>query len=48
MRRYLFTGTPNLEANEVEAKLVALNGYKVVSEQFVPGTTSARVLVMAR
>jgi 4-amino-4-deoxy-L-arabinose transferase-like glycosyltransferase len=48
MRSYLFTGTPNLEANEVEAKLVALNGYKVVSEQFVPGTTSARVLVMAR
>jgi 4-amino-4-deoxy-L-arabinose transferase-like glycosyltransferase len=48
MRRYIFGGTANLEANDVEAKIAALNGYKVVSEAFVPGTTSARVLVMGR
>ncbi len=48
MRRYISSGTPNLSENDVETRLATINGYKVASEIFVPGTTSARILVLSR
>jgi hypothetical protein len=48
MRRYVFGKTENIEKGAIETKLAEMNGLTVVSEQFVPGTTSARIIVMQK